>query len=203
LSDQVYRITTTSWKNDDAAGVAEFEISCREVATSDGVSAAASIATLKGFAFKGGYPDEDADEIFAAFDMRDGHAADAHALLLRQQESIEDALTQFDAWLASQIIHLERLDVDPGHRGKGLGLRMLREARDMLARPATLVILKAHPDKDPTPENCLKLASYYAQDPALGLRAVSDEAPGWMVASWDEPSSLSSDTGIWLDHDMS
>lgn len=46
----------------------------------------------------------------------------------------------------SDVAHLDRMWVDPGLRGRGVGLRLMREAQHILGRYGLLVILKAHPD---------------------------------------------------------
>lgn len=99
------------------------------------------------------------------------------------------------------ITLLERIWVDPQYRGRGLALRLMREAKHLLGRFGLLVILKAHPDGDKvTGKSLLALASYYQRDKHLGLQPLSKQKlPGWLVAHWDAPEATKGDVSYWVD----
>ncbi|MGO7532816.1 GNAT family N-acetyltransferase [Rhizobium leguminosarum] len=155
-------------------------------------------ATLTGFLAQPGYiPEDDDDWYFDVFDMRSQHAMEAFRVLVDDTHLIQKALkvkSLSDEF--SAIAHLDRMWVDPNVRGRGLGLRLMREAQHALGRYGLLVILKAHPDGDNVPSAAfLKLAAYYQSDKQLGFVPVSKrKRPGWLVGSWEEPLVHESDT---------
>ncbi|WP_368517310.1 GNAT family N-acetyltransferase [Rhizobium sp.] len=149
------------------------------------------LASLTGFLAQPGYvPENEDDWYFDVFDMRSQHAYQAFQVLVEDAALIAKALKvgslseEFSA-----IAHLDRMWVDPSVRGRGLGLRLMREAQHSLGRWGLLVILKAHPDGDKVPNtSLLKLAAYYQSDEQLGFKPVSNrKRPGWLVGAWHEP----------------
>ncbi|WP_245279857.1 GNAT family N-acetyltransferase [Rhizobium leguminosarum] len=122
--------------------------------------------------------------------MRSQHAMQAFhilvddAALVRKALKVDDLSEEFGA-----VAHLDRMWVDPAVRGRGLGLRLMREAQHALGRSGLLVVLKAHPDGDKVANTALlKLAAYYLSDKQLDFKAVSkSKRPGWLVGSWHEP----------------
>ncbi|TAZ83295.1 GNAT family N-acetyltransferase [Rhizobium ruizarguesonis] len=155
------------------------------------------LASLTGFLAQPGYvPEEDDDWYFDVFDMRSQHAMHAFRVLVDDATLIEKALKGKSLSEFSAVAHLDRMWVNPDIRGRGLGLRMMREAQHALGRYGLLVILKAHPDGDKVPNAALlKLAAYYQSDKQLGLKPVSNrKRPGWLVGSWDEPVVHAGDT---------
>lgn len=106
------------------------------------------LASLTGFLAQPGYVPEDEDDwYFDVFDMRSQQAYHAFHVLVDDAALIEKAL-KVDSLSEDfgAIAHLDRMWVDPSVRGRGLGLRLMREAQHTLARPGLLVTLKAHPD---------------------------------------------------------
>ncbi len=118
---------------------------------------------------------------------------------------IKRALPTIEPELISQVLLLEKAEVDPAYRGFGLALRLMREAKHLFARPEAFVILKAHPDGDNvTDADCLRLADYYASDERLSLKPLSKRAlPGWLVASWWAPAPDDRDGILWYPDDGS
>ncbi|MNE41301.1 hypothetical protein D3C80_1353640 [compost metagenome] len=121
--------------------------------------------------------------------MRSQHAMNAFHVLADEHALLKKALDTPDLDYLGAVSHLNRVWVSEPMRGRGIALRLMREANQVLARYGLLVVLKAHPDGEKVPNaGCLKLASYYQSDKRLGLRAVSKRKfPGWLVAIWDEP----------------
>ncbi|MCK3780189.1 GNAT family N-acetyltransferase [Ensifer sesbaniae] len=162
------------------------------------------LASLTGFLAQPGYiPEYHDDWYFDVFDMRSQHAYQAFRVLVDDATLIEKALKvdslsdEFGA-----IAHLDRMWVDPTVRGRGLGLRLMREAQHALGRYGLLVILKAHPDGNKVPNAALlRLAAYYQSDKQLGFKPVSKrKRPGWLVGSWHEPVVSEDDsTFFYLD----
>jgi ribosomal protein S18 acetylase RimI-like enzyme len=159
------------------------------------------LASLTGFLAQPGYVPEDHDDwYFDVFDMRSQHALQAFHILVDDAGLIEKALKvnslsdEFGA-----VAHLDRMWVDPAVRGRGLGLRLMREAQHALGRYGLLVILKAHPDGDKVLNTAhLKLAAYYQSDKQLGFKPVSKrKRPGWLVGSWEEPVVNADDTTFY------
>jgi GNAT superfamily N-acetyltransferase len=159
------------------------------------------IARLKGFLAQPGYlPTKNDGWYYAVFDMRSEHAVHAFEILSSDTRLIKKALktTSLDEYGA--VAHLERMWVDPSLRGKGVGLRLMREAKHVLGRYGLLVILKAHPDGDDISDAAkLKLAEYYQSDSSLGLVQLSKKKPGWLVAAWDEPVAHEGDSLFFFD----
>lgn len=156
------------------------------------------LASLTGFLAQPGYVPEDEDDwYFDVFDMRSQHAYQAFQVLVHDAALVAKALkvaSLSDEFQA--LAHLDRMWVDPSVRGRGLGLRLMREAQHALGRYGLLVILKAHPDGEKVQNAALlKLAAYYQSDRQLGLTAVSRRRrPGWLVAAWHEPVINESDS---------
>lgn len=159
---------------------------------------------MTGFLAQPGYVPEDEDDwYFDVFDMRSQHAFQAFQVLVEDAALIAKALkveSLSEEFFA--VAHLDRMWVDPSVRGRGLGLRLMREAQHSLGRWGLLVILKAHPDGDKVPNTALlKLAAYYLSDKQLGFRPVSKrKRPGWLVGAWHEPRVNKKDmTFFYLD----
>ncbi|CAN7337037.1 GNAT family N-acetyltransferase [Rhizobium sp. LjRoot258] len=163
------------------------------------------LARLKGFLAQPGYlPEEDDDWYFAVFDMRSEHAVQALEILTANTTLIKKGLKRpmsFDE--CGAVAHLERMWVDPSLRGKGVGIRLMREAKHVLGRYGLLVILKAHLDGDDVSgADNLKLAAYYQSDKSLGLVPVSKKKrPGWLVGVWDEPVAHPDDSLFFYEDD--
>jgi len=162
------------------------------------------LASLTGFLAQPGYVPEDEDDwYFDVFDMRSQHAYQAFQVLVEDADLVAKALKvdglseEFGA-----LAHLDRMWVDPSVRGRGIGLRLMREAQQTLGRSGLLVVLKAHPDGEKVPNTALlKLAAYYQSDEQLGLKPVSKrKRPGWLVGAWHEPIVNENDiTFFYLD----
>jgi predicted GNAT family acetyltransferase len=154
-------------------------------------------ASLEGFFLDLGYYPEP-DELDAVFflDGRSEHALEAFDVLAANQAAVEAMLPSTDV---SAFIHLEEAKVSNAYRGKGLALRMMREARFVLRGFGRLATLKAHPLEGEANENTqLRLASYYQSDERLGFQAINaTEHPGWLVAAWDEPAQTGRDGATW------
>ena len=194
-----FKYETTFSKNGDDPRVLDFTVTLREHSYSDDYKAAAPVALLEGFMAQPGYlPDPYDRWYFGIFDMRSAHSMDAFSVLADDQGLLSAALQKKKASLddCDAVAHLERAWVDPSLRGRGIALRLMREAQHVLGRYGLLVILKAHPDgEDIADAQCRKLAKYYQSDKGLGLVPVSSaKRPGWLVAIWDEPRVHSGDT---------
>lgn len=203
MSDQSFRISTTLSKVPDAPTVFDFVVECRLIGEDGEVSQAEAIGKLEGFLADPGYlPEDHEDWYFDIFDMRSGHAAEAFDILVEHRALIESALPNSDLLeMGSGVAMLERASINPQYRGKGLALRLMREALHVIGRHGLLVILKAHPDgEDVGTSQLLRLADYYASDKWLGLRHLSmTQLPGWLVAHWDEANVTKGDEAYWHD----
>lgn len=196
-------ISTTLNKNYDDPNVFEFVVECTRIEDDGDATAKEVIGSLEGFIIDPGYLPEEHDEwFFDIFDMRSGHAAEAFDILVEQRALIGKALPKSDLLeLGSGVALLERAWIDQRYRGKGLALRLMREAQHVLGRYGLLVMLKAHPDgEDVGTRQLLRLASYYASDKWLGLRHLSKtQLPGWLVAHWGEAKVTKGDEAHWHD----
>lgn len=108
-------------------------------------------------------------------------------MLLEDRALIAKALKKdAEIDLLCSVAYLERLWVNPSLRGHDIALRLLREAQHIISRDGLLVLLKAHPDDFADGDN-EKLAAYYQSERQLGLRQISKQHAGWLVAAWQEP----------------
>lgn len=191
MSDQSFKIITTINKVPEDHEALNFLVECSTAPDEDEEPANDNeeiIGRLYGLLVdKGHLPEEFEDWDCDIFDMRSGHAEEAYSILYQQRPLIGKALPASRLLeLGSGLALLERVWVKPQYRGKGLALRLMREAQHLLGRYGLLVILKAHPDGEQiSPEHLLRLADYYASDKQLGLKHLSKERfPGWLVAHW-------------------
>jgi GNAT superfamily N-acetyltransferase len=180
----------------------DFEVECTSVESDEEPAVAAvNIGHLNGFLIdKGFLPEQYGDWNIDVFDMRSSHAEEAYALLHTQRALIGKALPDSNLLeLGSAFILLERAWIDPAHRGNGLALRLMREAKHVLGRYGLLALLKAHPDgEDVTTEHILRLANYYVSDGHLGFKHLSKtQFPGWLVAHWGAPEVAEGDSCYW------
>lgn len=173
--DSYLAFDTRFQKNGDEPSVLEWTVALRRYSTSsdDGSSL---LASLVGFMAEPGYlPDTHDDWLFTVFDMRSQHAYDAFRVLVDDRPLIDKALkAQGSLDECGAVAHLDRMWVDPSLRGRGIGLRLMREAQHVLGRCGLLVILKAHPDGEKVQKkDFVKLAKYYQSDKQLALVPVS------------------------------
>lgn len=188
--DNYFKYETTFSKNGDEPHVLDFMITLREHSASDDFHAP-PVAHLKGFLVQPGYlPEPDDEWYFDVFDMRSAHSMDAFHILADDQPLLTSALkSKASLDDCDAVAHLEHAWVDPPFRGRGIALRLMREAQHVLGRYGLLVVLKAHPNGEKVSDaKCRKLAAYYRSDKQLGFISVSTtKRPGWLVAVWDEP----------------
>ncbi|WP_331373246.1 hypothetical protein [Sinorhizobium chiapasense] len=200
MSDDFYSIRTMSWKNNDVGGSIEFEIICCGHKSDGSFDLSCEIASLSGFILDlGYYPTVRDIGVFQAFDMRSGHAVDTFRVITKRRSMIKRVLPDLDMDFTGTFIHLEKLWVREDFRGNRLGLRLMREARNMFGRFGSLALLKAHPDGDQTSDDdCRRLARYYQSDRVAGFRPLSARGePGWLVADWYDPGTYGDDTSYW------
>ncbi len=198
--DNVFSIQTTIWKNPDERRLTEVKVTCCPLNDGGETDLASPIAHLRGFILDIGYYPRARDEFaFEAFDMRSRHAFDTFRIITKRRPMIKRALPRTDVGMIGSFLHLERLEVGEEYRGQELGLRLLREARQTLARSGLLVVLKAHPDgKDTTPAHNIRLGRYYQSDPVCEFVPISDRSePGWLVADWSDPGRQTKDEYFW------
>ena len=188
--DSYLAFDTRFRKNGEEPSVLEWTVALRRYSTSSD-EGSSPLASLVGFITEPGYlPDSDDDWLFEVFDMRSQHAYNAFRVLVDDRPLIEKALkAQGSLDECGAVAHLDRMWVDPSLRGRGVGLRLMREAQHALGRYGLLVILKAHPDGEKVPKkDFVKLAKYYQSDKQLGLVPVSvTKRPGWLIGMWHEP----------------
>lgn len=204
MNDPRFRISTTFTKDGYYPSVLDFSVECKQAGDEHSLPLpGAPVGTLSGFIVDNGHlPDEPEDWYFDVFDSRSGHAAEAFEILVEQRALIGKVLPGSQLLdTGSGVALLERAWVDPPHRGKGLTLRLMREALHVFGRYGLLVMLKAHPDGDNiTSKQKLALAAYYASDTRLGLRHISKrKLPGWLVAHWGSPEASEGDKVFWLE----
>ena len=188
--DSYLAFDTRFRKNGEEPSVLEWTVALRRYSTSSD-EGSSPLASLVGFIIEPGYlPDSDDDGLFDVFDMRSQHAYNAFRVLVDDRPLIEKALEKRGSLdECAALAHLDRMWVDPSLRGRGIGLRLMREAQHVLGRYGLLVILKAHPNEEKVQKKeFLKFAKYYQSDKQLGLVPVSvTKRPGWLVGIWNEP----------------
>ncbi|MDP1730674.1 MAG: GNAT family N-acetyltransferase [Devosia sp.] len=207
MPNQTFRIQTTLSKDCEFPEVLNFTVGCTAdlddsegpiVPSPTGVEA---IGRLSGFLVDQGYlPDENQEGYAEIFDARSGHADQAYRLLVTKRALIGNALPGSRLLeTGSAVAHLERVWVHRQHRGQGLALRLMREARHLFGRYGLLVMLRAYPDGDEVDtDQVLRLADYYASDRSLGLEHLSrKQLPGWLVAHWEAPEAADGDGLCW------
>lgn len=199
MTDIGFKIVTLTWKNAHADGLMEFEVVCCPTDKNDDPIISAKIASLRGWVLDLGYYPRHDDGVVDLFDMRSGHAEEMFHILTDKRDTIQRRMPEIGFETLGRFLHLEELAVDEEFRGQRLGLRLIREAKNMFARYDTLAIVKAHPKVGkPNGNDCRRLANYYASDPATWFTPVSNRSlPGWLVAHWDEPTSTDGDLPIW------
>lgn len=202
ILNETIEIKTTLKRCDDFPNAFDFVVSAAPLAEIDGEDREEKpVAALSGVMCDCGYlPHEESDPYFELFDSRNNHTHEAYHLVESEIERIVKVLgdkTHVEEF--GGIIHLERAFVQVEHRGKGLALRLMREARAVLGGFGRLAILKAHPDgEDIKSADILRLASYYQQDRVCGFQAISQEDfPGWLVANWEDGGANETDQR-WL-----
>jgi len=198
--DNVFSIQTTIWKSPDEPRLTEVKVTCCPLDNGGETDLASPIAYLRGFILDiGYYPSARDGFAFEAFDMRSGHAYDTFRIITKRRPMIKRALPRTDVEMIGSFLHLERLKVGEEYRGQELGLRLLREARQTLARFGMLAVLKAHPDgKDTTPAQNIRLGQYYQSDRVCEFAPISDRSePGWLVADWSDPGPQTKDEYFW------
>ena len=200
LENVSFKIITLCWKNADSRDVMEFEVACCPTDNNDDPIASSKIASLRGWVLDLGYFPTSSDyDVLDLFDMRSGHAEEAFHILTGKRPMIKRSLPDIDFKSAGRVLHLEELAVDENFRGRRLGLRLIRETKNMFARHGTVCIVKAHPKgAEPSGDECRKLADYYSSDSATHFRPISVRAlPGWLAAHWDEPTVNGNDGPHW------
>lgn len=199
LAEISSKIVTLTWKNPDTNGLTEFEVVCCPTDNNDDPIISAKIASLRGWALDLGYYPRPGDGVVDLFDMRSGHAEEVFGILTEKRAAIQRHMPDIEFETLGRFIHLEELAVDERSRGRQLGLRLIREAQSMFARYDTIAIVKAHPSiGEASGDDCRRLASYYASDPATRFVPVSYcSLPGWLVAHWDEAAVNDGDTSVW------
>jgi GNAT superfamily N-acetyltransferase len=189
----VYIFETTFRRSFHDAEVLDFSVTLRKYGEDDDEIRGHSVATLDGFIFQPGYLPESEDERY--FRLFDNHSRDgmlAYRVIADDRRLISKALGS-DLNLFTAVALLERPWVHPGARGKGISLRLLREAQHVLSRTGLLVILKADPEYD-WGKSHHELAKYYQSEPLLGWKPISvRKHPGWLVAGWEKLNPLESD----------
>lgn len=186
-ADGYLKIETVISKHPEARDVLDFAVVLRRYHYDSDVPGP-NLAHLKGVLVQRGYlPDDEEDEgYFEIFDERSHHAAIAYRVLLEDKELIARALKKdVEIDQLSSVAYLERLWVNPSLRGQDVALRLLREAQHVISRDGLLVLMKAHPDDFDDGDN-QKLAAYYCSERQLGLREISKQHAGWLVAAWQE-----------------
>jgi GNAT superfamily N-acetyltransferase len=207
-ADEPYFVFDTSFRrHGEAPSVLNFSTSLRGYSSYDSDDEGGPvIARLSGFLYQPGYmPEGYGGEYFDVFDMRSGHAVEAFSLLIEQGELLEEALEDdgVEMDLLSSVAYLERMWVHPGLRGTKIALRLLREARHVLARSGLIVLLKAFPDNNGSVAGCRKLADYYRSDERIALRVVSREKqPGWLVGYWESADANEDDEDHFVSVDL-
>ena len=197
-----YEIYTKLERNEDSENAFDFEVACVTIPTAR--DARRKLASLRGFAYMPGRiaPDMIMHDGHDLADARSGYAVEGLFLLMQQPEAVAGAAsndTRTTLRGMGGIVFCERLFVHPYVRGNGLGLRMLREIRQVYAASKGLMLLKAFPD-DLAEGDVLSpgLSQYYQSDPALGLRPVrSLSRPGWL-AGLCKPSPVNEQDQVCL-----
>lgn len=187
-TDGYLKIETVISKHPEARDVLDFAVVLRRYHYGNEV-AGPSLAHLKGVLVQRGYlpNDGEGEDYFEIFDERSHHAAIGYRVLIEDRALIAKALEEdADLGQLSSVAYLERLWVNPSLRGHDIALRLLREAQHVISRDGLLVLMKAHPDEFDDGDN-EKLASYYRSEKQLGLREISKQHAGWLVAAWQEP----------------
>lgn len=183
-------IQTVITRDSEYPELMSFAVQCRD---EDGHTA----ASLAGFFLDlGYYPDpEELDAVFF-LDGRSEHALEAFDVLAANKAAVEQLLPSTDA---SSFIHLEEAKVSKPYRGRGIALRMMREARFVLRGYGRIATLKAHPlEGEANAVTQARLASYYQTDKRLAFQPINAaDSPGWLVAAWDEPASTEGDGAYW------
>ncbi|MDX1054157.1 GNAT family N-acetyltransferase [Sinorhizobium medicae] len=202
--DYYLKFETGFSKHGDEPNVLDFSVTLRKYSVSDD-GGGTVLAGLNGFLVQPGHlPERDDQWYFAVFDMRSGHSMEAFRVLADERKLLEKAIKPSASWDdCGAVAHLERVWVDPSLRGRGVALRLMREAQHVLGRYGLLVILKAHPDGDDVSDaECLKLATYYQSDKQLGFAPVSKRKhPGWLLAVWHEPVVRAGDLAFFYEDD--
>jgi GNAT superfamily N-acetyltransferase len=111
----------------------------------------------------------------------------AYELLTTNKQRIEElnlAQGGYEGFEAHQYLIIDRLAVDEQARGKGLGLRLMREAVSIFGGEHTQVIVQAAPQgEDITKKQIRSLIEYYKSDKYLMFEEVdSKNQLGWLVA---------------------
>lgn len=141
----MHKIETRLTREEGSSDVLNFEVQCKEYGehVDDGVVR----AFLRGFViYTGMLPDKFDEGLFDQFDARSNHTADAYNVLLNYGARIRSRIGE-EADFVSSLVTMDRGWVAPGLRGKGLMLRLMREARHVLFSRESLVLMKAHPDR--------------------------------------------------------
>ncbi len=183
-------IQTIITRDYDKPDLMSFEVQCLD---GEGVTA----GSLEGFVLDLGYfPDlDELDDVFF-LDGRSAHALQAFEVLAANKGAVEQMLPSTEA---TTFIHLEEARVAKPYRGRGLALRLMREARFALHGYGRIVTLKAHPlEGEANAATQTKLANYYETDNRLGFQPINAvEHPGWLVAAWDERVTAGGDGPMW------
>ena len=196
-----FDISTSVTRSEDEE-VLNFKVTCKPFNEEEQRTIDAPVAELKGYVHD--CLSMPGAEAFHLYDARSGHCLEALTIMQKSRSMIKRQLPRLDFDFLERVILLERAWVDPSFRGKGLALRLMREAQHLFARPHAFAILKAHPDRAEegekiTDAQCNRLAEYYGSDTQLGFKALSKKAkPGWMVAQWEAPTREShKDQQFW------
>lgn len=173
--------------------VLDFAVTLRRYGEDDDENRGHSVATLDGFIFQPGYLPEGDDERY--LHLFDDHSRDgmlAYYVIAHDRKMIAKAIG-VDLNFFTSVTFLGTPWVHPGARGKGLRMRLMREAQHVLSRTGLLAIFKADPEYD-WGKSHHDLARYYQSEPFLGWKAVSvRKHPGWLVAAWQELKPVKSD----------
>lgn len=180
----------------------DFQVDCSTAQRDDdSPGPVETIGRLSGLYWDVGFLPEMHDKWdLSAFDQRDGHAEEAASIMVSQRRLIEEVLTDSNVSFDGRaFVLLERVFVEPKHRGKRLALRLVREARDVFARYGLLAMAKAYPEgENISNEKILMLADYYTSDEQLGFKHLSrTRFPGWLVAHWHSPQPAEGDDFYW------
>ena len=189
---QFYDIKTELIRNAEYADGIDFLVTCSAENT-DRSEDQKIVATLHGFAI-GCEGLSGIDPLFDSFDARDSHASEAFEILVTHEDAIDDLFDNMMSAGCSRIVMLERLNVNEGVRGHRLGLRLMREVRQIFYGLGTSAILQASPEGSDHETDRRSLAQYYKRDQTMGFVELDTvNLAGWMVAWWDEQRGNESD----------
>lgn len=139
---------------------------------------------------------------FENFD-KDDDAAHAFEFLTTKTDMLAAAIGADSSILTIEemvesVAVIENIQVPLEWRGRGLGLRLLREAHVALGRNGLLTLVRCLPSEQRPNREAHHLAGYLSSDPHMSFRIVDteDRVP-WLAFFWEGPFWNHTDELIW------